>query len=116
MTSYSLWVTCSDMHRICGDPAIDRRLALDRCSHGALSGNDLGDYYALLPILTQLDILKAFFHTRIPILFMENHSPRPCLDDLARATDGGHNLVAYLVAILLYRYNGDASDDDTMRR
>ena len=47
---------------------------------------------------------------------MEKHSPRPCLDDLARATDGRHNLATYLVALLLYRHNGDASDDDTARR
>ena len=47
---------------------------------------------------------------------MEKHNPRPCLDDLARAADGGHNLVAHLVAILLYRHNGDAGDDDTARR
>jgi len=47
---------------------------------------------------------------------MENHSPPRCLDDLASAIDGGHNLVAYLVALLLYRHNGDADDDDTIRR
>ena len=27
-----------------------------------------------------------------------------------------HNLVAYLVTILLYRHNGDAHDNDTMRQ
>jgi hypothetical protein len=42
--------------------------------------------------------------------------PRPCLDDLAHAADGGHNLAAYLVTLLLYRHNGDAGDDDTTRR
>ena len=47
---------------------------------------------------------------------MEKHSPRPCLDDLTRAADGGHNLAAYPVALLLYSHNGDAGDDDTMRR
>jgi hypothetical protein len=43
-------------------------------------------------------------------------SPRPCLDDLAHATDGEHNLEAYLVILLLYRHNGDADDDETARR
>jgi len=47
---------------------------------------------------------------------MENHSHRPCLDDLACVTDGGHNLVPYLVALLLYRHNDTTDDDDTMRR
>jgi hypothetical protein len=34
---------------------------------------------------------------------MEKHSRRPCLDDLARAADGEHNLATNLVALLLYR-------------
>jgi hypothetical protein len=45
---------------------------------------------------------------------MEKHSPGPCLDDLAYAADGRHNLAIYLVALLLYRHNGIAGDDDTM--
>ena len=54
--------------------------------------------------------------TRIQTVFVENHSPRPCLDYLTRATDGGHNVVAYLVAIFLYRHNGDADDDNPTRQ
>ena len=49
------------------------------------------------------------------MVFEETHRPRPCLDDLACAADGGHNLQAYLVTILLYRHKGDARDDDTVR-
>ena len=47
---------------------------------------------------------------------MEKQSLRPCLDDLTRTANGGHNLAAYLVSLLLCRHNGGASDDDTMRR
>jgi hypothetical protein len=47
---------------------------------------------------------------------MEKHSPRPRLDDLAHAADGEHNLAAYMVALLLYRHNGNADDDKTARR
>jgi hypothetical protein len=47
---------------------------------------------------------------------MENHNPRPWLDNLAHAADGRHNLVAYLVARLLYWHNVAAGDDDTVRR
>jgi hypothetical protein len=54
--------------------------------------------------------------TGIQTVFIENHSPRPCLDYLIRAADGGHNVVAYLVAIFLDRHNGDAGDDNTVRR
>ena len=54
--------------------------------------------------------------TVIQTIFTENHSPQPCLDYLTRAADGGHNMAAYLVAIFLYRHNGDAGDDNTARR
>ena len=47
---------------------------------------------------------------------MEKQSLRPCLDDLARTADGGYNLAAYLVSLLLCRHNGGAGDDDTMRQ
>jgi hypothetical protein len=41
------------------------------------------------------------------MVFVDNHNPQPCLDDLSRVADGGNNVVAYLVAILLYRRNDD---------
>ena len=91
------WVTCSSMRRICGNPAIGKGMALDQCRHG-LGWDDVGNYYALLSSLTQLSNLEACWLIGIPMVFEETHRPRPCLDDLARAADGGHNLVAYLVA------------------
>ena len=108
----SLWVTCSSMRRICGNPTIGQRVAMHQCKR-RLGWDDLGNYYAFLTSLTQLGNPEAYFLTG-PIIFEENHRPRPCLDNLASATDGEHNLAAYLVAILLYRHNGDAHDDDTM--
>jgi hypothetical protein len=50
------------------------------------------------------------------MVFEETHRPWPCLDDLTRAADGEHNLAAYLVTILLYRHNGNARDDNIVRR
>jgi len=47
---------------------------------------------------------------------MKKQSLQPSVDDLARAADGGHNLAAYLVALLLYRHNCGADNDDAMRR
>ena len=73
------------------------------------------NYYALLASLTQVWNLEACFLTEIQTVFMEKHNPQPCLDDFTCATDGGHNLAAYLVALLLYRHNGDADDNDTTR-
>jgi len=111
----SLWVTCSSMCHIYGNPAIGRHVALDQCRHG-LGWDNVGNYYALLSSLTQLSTLEACFLSGILMVFEETQRHRPCLDDLTRATVGGHNLVAYMIAILLYRHNGDVLDDDTMRR
>jgi hypothetical protein len=36
-------------------------------------------------------------------------------NDLRRAAEGGHNAAAYLYAILLYRDNGSAAANDTMK-
>jgi hypothetical protein len=54
---YSLWVTCSSMHRICDNLAIGRRMALDQCRRG-LGWDDVGDYYTLISSLTQLGNLE----------------------------------------------------------
>ena len=59
---------------------------------------------------------EACFLIGLQTVFIEKHSPRPCLDNLVCATDGKHNLVAYLVILLHYRHNGNAGDDDTVRR
>jgi hypothetical protein len=102
------------MRHICGDPAISQRLALDRFKHGR-TWDDLVDYKALLASLTQVSNPEACFLTRIQIVFMEKHSPPPCLDDLTHIADGGHNLAAYLVTLLLYRYNGVTEPTNYMK-
>jgi hypothetical protein len=112
----SLRATCSSMRRICGDPAVDQRVAVDRCRHGVRSSNDHVNYFALLARLTQVNNLEACLLTRIQTIFAKNHSPRPCLDYLTRAATGRHNVVGYLVVIFLYRHSGDASDDNTVMR
>jgi hypothetical protein len=93
----SLWVTCSSKYRICDNPTVGRCLALDRFRRGR-TWDDPIDYKALHASLTQVGNLEACFLTGIQTIFMEKHSYRPCLDDPARAADGGHNLAAYLVA------------------
>jgi hypothetical protein len=111
----NLRVTCSSMCHICNNLIVGQHVALHHCRHG-LGWDDLGNYYAFLASLTQLGNLKACFLTGILIVFEENHRPPSCLDNLASAADGGHNLETYLVAILLYRHNGNAHDDDTTRQ
>ena len=112
----SLWVTSSSMRGICGDPAIGRRVVVDRCRRRVRLSNDRVNYFTILARMTQVGNLEACLLIGIQTVFVENHSPRPCLDYLTRAADGGHNMAAYLVAIFLYRHNGDAGDDDTIMR
>ena len=113
---HSLQVTCSSMRHICSDPTIGRHVAVDRCRCGARLSNDRVNYFTLLARLTQVDNLKACLLTRIQTVFMENHSPWPCLNYLTHVTNGGHNAADYLVAIFLYRHNGGAGNDNTVRR
>jgi hypothetical protein len=63
-------------------------------------------------MLTDLGNPEDCFFTGIKAVFMEN---RGC-NDPWRAAEGGHNAAAYLYAILLYRDNGSAAADDTVKR
>jgi hypothetical protein len=103
------------MHHICNDLTIGRHLALDWFRRGR-TWDDPVNYEALLASQTQIGNLEACFLIGIQIVLMEKHSPRPCLNDLTHTANDRHNLVAYLFALLLYRHNGDADDDDIARR
>jgi hypothetical protein len=63
-------------------------------------------------MLTDLGNPKACFLSGIKAVFMEN---RGC-NDLRRAAEGGHDVMAYLYTILFYRDNGGATADDTVKR
>jgi hypothetical protein len=71
----SLRVTCWNIHDICGDPAVDRRVVVDQYRRGARPSNDLINYFALLARLTHVDNPKACLLTGIQTIFTENHSP-----------------------------------------
>jgi hypothetical protein len=50
------------------------------------------------------------------ILFGANYSSRSSIAKLEKAAQAGHNLAAYVAAMVLYMDNGGAGDDDTTRR
>jgi hypothetical protein len=62
-------------------------------------------------MLSGLGNPEACFLSRIKAFFIEHRG----YNDLRRATEGGHDAVAYLYAILLYRDNGGATADDTTK-
>jgi hypothetical protein len=62
-------------------------------------------------MLTGLGHLEACFLSGIKAFFIEHRGN----NDLRRATEGGHDAVAYLYVIMLYRDNGGATADDTAK-
>jgi hypothetical protein len=62
-------------------------------------------------MLSGLGNQEACFLSRIKAFFIEHRG----YNDLRRVADGGHDVAAYLYAILLYRDNGGAAVDDTAK-
>jgi hypothetical protein len=62
-------------------------------------------------MLTGLRNPEACFLSGIKAFFIEYRR----YNDIWRSTEGGHDTVAYLYAILLYRDNGGAAADDTAK-
>ncbi|RCV21709.1 hypothetical protein SETIT_4G159300v2 [Setaria italica] len=96
----SLRVICSLMRRVWDE----------------MSWNEPARYAALVPRLTLIGNPNAYFLTGIVEFFREHHGPHPSFYELSLATVGGHNVPAYLVALILYRNNGGAGDDDIAKR
>jgi hypothetical protein len=68
-------------------------------------------YKAFLAKLSVLGNLEACFLSGIKAFFIEHRG----YNDLRRAAEGGHDAAAYLYTILLYRDNGGAAADDTVK-
>jgi hypothetical protein len=62
-------------------------------------------------MLSGLGNQEACFLSGIKAFFIEHKG----YDDLRSAAEGGHDAAAYLYAILLYRDNGGAAADDTVK-
>jgi hypothetical protein len=65
-------------------------------------------YKAFLAMMSGLRKPEACFLSGIKAFFIEHRG----YNDLRRTAKGGHNVAAYLYAILLYRDNGGAAADD----
>uniref|UniRef100_K3XS79 F-box domain-containing protein n=1 Tax=Setaria italica TaxID=4555 RepID=K3XS79_SETIT len=107
----NLRANCSAMRHVCGDRT-GRRVALERFAI-EMQWNDGDGYDSLLTHLTQASNPVACFLTEMEVIFEENRSPRPCLDELARTAAGRNNVAAYVAALFLYRANSGVGDDDT---
>jgi hypothetical protein len=82
------------MRRVCGHGDVDRRLSIEGIRDEISWVWNPTAYKAFLAMLSGLGNPEACFLSGY--------------NDLQRAAEGGHDVAAYLYAILLYRDNGGA--------
>jgi len=72
---------------------------------------------ALLADLTNIGNPEACYMTGMMNVFSKGTpKARPCIVELARAAERGHNVAAYVATILLFRANTGADDNQAARR
>uniref|UniRef100_K3ZMT2 Uncharacterized protein n=1 Tax=Setaria italica TaxID=4555 RepID=K3ZMT2_SETIT len=84
-------------------------MALLRMFWEDMEWNEPDRYYALLPLLVGVGNSEACTLTGIVDFFAV---PQPSLHELSHAAAGGHNVGAYLYALMMYRNNGGSANDD----
>jgi hypothetical protein len=99
------------MHRVCGHDNVDWHLSIEGIRDKISWVWNPTTFKAFLAMLSGLGNPEACFLSGIKAFFIEHRG----YNDLRRATEGGHNAVAYLYAILLYRDNDGAATDDTAK-
>jgi hypothetical protein len=99
------------MRRVCGHGDVGRRLSIEGIQDEIAWVWNPTTYKAFLAMLSGLGNPEACFLSGIKAFFIEHMG----YNDLWHAAEGGHNAAAYLYAILLYRDNGGATADDTVK-
>jgi hypothetical protein len=99
------------MCRLCGHDDVGRRLSIEEIRDEIFWVWNPTAYKAFFAMLSGLGNPEACFLSGIKAFFIEHRG----YNDLRRAAEGGHDVVAYLYAILLYRDNGGAAADDTAK-
>ncbi|CAO2038726.1 unnamed protein product [Urochloa humidicola] len=115
----SLQVTCKFLHTMCKKRHVAQCIlgGLALVSKGWVVGEYNRDYHnSLVSRLAQAGNKEACFRDDLCIIFYLNRTERVFpLDMLERATDEGHNLVVYMLAMCLFRRNGDTGDDEKVK-
>ncbi|RLN12243.1 hypothetical protein C2845_PM09G12710 [Panicum miliaceum] len=111
----ALRATCRRMFRVCGEPEVGRRVALGWFADD-MSWDDPVGYATLVGHLTKVSNPEACFLTGMEVAFRKGTPLVPvCTVELQHAAEFGHNLAAYVAAILLYRANDGAVRDHAAR-
>jgi hypothetical protein len=96
---------------MCGHGDVDRRLSIEGIRDEISRVWNPTAYKAFLAMLTDLGNPEACFLSEIEAFFIEHRG----YNDLRCTSEGGHDAAAYLYAIVLYRDNGGAAADDTVK-
>ncbi|RLM56312.1 hypothetical protein C2845_PM10G12420 [Panicum miliaceum] len=111
-----LRATCRFMRRVCYNLEVGRSVATERFTDH-MEWNKPDGYDALLARLTQIDNPEACFITGLGVVFGElKPVAQPCIIVFTHAAAEGHNVAAYMAAVLLYMANAGAAADDAARR
>ncbi|RLN27651.1 hypothetical protein C2845_PM05G20910 [Panicum miliaceum] len=112
----ALRATCRRMLRVCSEPEVGRRVTLGRFKDN-MSWDDPAGYATLVGHLTKVGNPEACFLIGMEVAFRKGTPlASVCTIEFQHAAEFGHNLAAYVGAILLYRANDDAVSDDVARR
>jgi hypothetical protein len=119
----SLWATYSQMRRVCGDIVVGRSIPL---LWVLLRGIHVGTwnwfydhkYHAkLIARLASVDNLEAYFYVGMHAVFVEDHSAlMPWLDMLERSATTSHDVVVFVLSLVLHRSNSGADNDNIARQ
>jgi hypothetical protein len=96
---------------VCGHGDVGRRFSIEGIRDEISWVWNPTAYKAFLAMLSGLKNPEACFLSGIKAFFIEHRG----YNDLRRATEGGHDVAAYLYAILPYRDNGGAAVDETAK-
>uniref|UniRef100_K3ZDJ3 Uncharacterized protein n=1 Tax=Setaria italica TaxID=4555 RepID=K3ZDJ3_SETIT len=108
----NLRAVCRVMEHACGDQSVSQRVAMLRIYMEGLEWLDPDRYYNVLALLVGVVNPQACTLKGIADFFTGTD---PSLNKLSHATVGGHNVGAYLYALMLYRKNAGAADDDIVK-
>jgi hypothetical protein len=92
----SLWATCKSMLGPCRNRDVGRCLALDWVPVEQMQNDAPDGYDIFIHSLAEADNPVACFLTGMDDIFGRNRNPRPPLDQLHRAAEGGHRGAAYV--------------------
>jgi hypothetical protein len=99
------------MRHVCSHDDVGRRLSIEGIRDEISWVWNPTAYKAFLAMLSGLGNPEVCFLSGIKAFFIEHRG----FNDLRHTTEGGHDAVANLYTILLYRDNGSAAADDTAK-